>query len=395
MNLRKALPILILVLVLIASMTTTAMASQNVRIVIDGSNIKSDVAPVIENGRTLVPAKVIFENLGAKVNWNANKKEVTVTTAATDVSLVIDSKTAKIDGKNVTLDVPARIINGRTFIPLKFIADAVGAKVSWNAGTSTVDIKYFTDMQGTVKIGGSTTLQPISQAAADVLMKKNPGKLSVTVTGGGSGNGVKGGASGEYNIGNVSREIKDAEKTEYRDLQDFQIGSDGIAIIIHKNNSVKNLTKQQVFDIFTGKIKNWSEVGGSNAPIFVQTREAGSGTLGAFVELALDPIQKDQQVVVTATPHSSNPGVKQAVAKEVNAIGFLSFGHIDNSIKTLSIDGVEPTVANALNKKYPIVRPLVVCTKGRPSGATAKLIDFFTSPEGKKIIDKEDFISLP
>nr|WP_243098167.1 substrate-binding domain-containing protein [Serpentinicella alkaliphila] len=166
-------------------------------------------------------------------------------------------------------------------------------------------------------------------------------------------------------------------------------------MVVHKNNPVKNLTQQQIFDIFTGKVNNWSEVGGNNAPIFVQTRESGSGTLGAFVELALDKIQKGQQVIATATPHTSNPAVKQAVAKEVNAIGFLSFGHVDNSINTLTVNGIEATVENALNKKYPIVQPLVICTKGRPSGVTAKLIDFFTSPTGKKIIDSEDFISLP
>lgn len=364
-------------------------AAETIKINVDGKQISADAAPIIENGRTLVPARAIFEALGAKVDWNAARQEVTVTTAAADVKLTINSRTATVNGAARTLDVAAKIIDSRTYVPLRFIAEAIGAEVEWDSATSTVKVNYFSKMTGTLKLGGSTTVQPLAQEIADVLIKMNSG-LSVTIAGTGSGDGVKGAGSGQYNIGNVSREVTDAEKTEYADLKDFQVASDGIAVIVHKDNKVKALTKDQVYKIFTGQIVNWAEVGGDSAPIFVQTREEGSGTLGAFLELAIQPSNSEGQIIQTAIPHTSNGLVKEAVAKEKNAIGFLSFGYLDSSITAVSVEGVAATEQNAISGRFPFVRPLVVCTKGRPAigSNTAKFIDYYTSTEGKAIVGK-------
>ncbi len=153
------------------------------------------------------------------------------------------------------------------------------------------------------------------------------------------------------------------------------IANDGIAIIVHPNNPVKNLTKEQAAKIFLGEIKNWNEVGGNNAPILVQTRETGSGTLATLEEMLLEK----KQVVSTATPHTSSALVKQAVAKSANAIGFDSIGFVDNTVKAISLNGTAPTADNVKNGSYVMSRNLLVFTKNKPTGASAMLIDYLRS----------------
>jgi phosphate transport system substrate-binding protein len=269
----------------------------------------------------------------------------------------------------------------------------LGAEAAYNKSMELVTIKYFTSMTGTLKVGGSTTVQPITQKAADILMARNKG-LSVTISAPGSGAGINGAIDGTFHIGAASRELKSSELEKCPDLKQFQIGSDGIAIIINKANKVSNLTKQQVFDIFTGKITNWKDVGGTDSPIFVQTREVGSGTLDAFNELALHIIDKAAKIVSTATPNASNGLVKEAVKGNKNAIGFISFGYLEGSVKGINIEGVSPTPANAMAKVWPYVRPLNVVTKGIPSALAAKFINYLKSDEGQNILVEEHYLPL-
>lgn len=388
---------LVISLILAAALLVTlssAAAAADVKIIIDGAQIGSDVAPVIENGTTLVPARAVFSNLGAKVNWDAAAQKMTVSSAANEVAVTINSTTATVNGAAKTLAVPAKLVGARTLVPLRFIAEAIGAEVNYDAAISTITVKYFTNMSGTLKVGGSTTVQPPAEGAAAFLIGKNPG-LSITVVGGGSGAGTKGAGTGEFNIGNVSRDLSASEKETYPDLVAYKIGSDGIAVIINKNNPVANLTKQQVFDLFTGKITNWNAVGGSNAPVFVQSREVTSGTLTAFKELALDTVAKGGEIVKTAVEHNSNGLVVQAVAADVNAIGYISFGYLDATVKGVKVENIEASVDNALNGTWPYVRPLNIATKGKASGITAKFIDFFTSPKGIEILEDNNYMALP
>jgi len=347
---------------------------------------------VLEDNRALVPVRVIAEGFGARVGWDGAKQEVKIKTAANDIVLTIGSRNVTVNGAPKALDVPAKIIDGRTMVPLRFISDNLGAEINYDSSSRTVSVKYFSNMAGTLKVGGSTTLQPISEKIALELMKLSKG-LSITTAGTGSGDGIKGAGEGRYHVGNSSRAIKETEKKEYG-LIEHQVGSDGIAVIVHPSNPVSGLTRQQVFDIFTGKIRNWNEVGGKNAPIFVQTREEGSGTLSAFVELAIQTIAKDAKITPTAVPHASNGLVKQAVARGENNIGFISLGYIDSSVKAVKIDGVEPTPENALAGKFAYVRPLVVVTKGAPTPLAAKFIDYHTSPQGFKIMEEEGYLPL-
>lgn len=380
-------------MLMMCSLMFSSNAANGVTIKVDGKTLSTDVEPLIESGRTLVPIRFIAEALGAQVVWDTIDKQVDIISADKNITLKIGSKTAKVNDKNVTLDVPAKINNGRTLIPLRFVSENLGANVAWTESSKTVTVDYFSKMSGTIKISGSTTIQPIVQAAADKLMAMNKG-LSISVAGGGSGAGIKDAASGEVNIGCASREVKSSEKAENPDLKDIKIGSDGIAIVLNKKNPVKSLTKQQVYDIFTGKINNWKDVGGDNGAIFVQTREPGSGTLGAFEEMAIQTVNKDGKIVEIATPHTSNGLMRDAVGANKNAIGFLSFGYLDSTVNAPSVQGVGATVDNALEGKWPYVRPLNVVTKGTPSGITAKFLNYLTTAEGQKILSDENYLTL-
>jgi len=366
-------------------MSSFAFAASPIRIDIDGKTITSDTAPVVQNGTALVPVKVVSENLGAEVTWNQVKKQVTVQTAGYRVIFTINSNTYTVNGASKTLATPARIINGKTMIPLKAIAESIGAAVDYNSSSNTVTIKYFTGLTGSLKVSGSTTVQPIMQAAADKLIAQNKG-LSITVAGGGSGAGIKDTINGANNVGMSSRSLTPDETSK---LNPYVVADDGIAIIVNPNNPVKNLTKDQAAKIFLGEIKNWKDVGGNNAPILVQTRETGSGTLTTLEEMLLNKAK----VVSTATPYTSSALLKQAVAKNENAIGFDSVGYVDSSVKALTLNGIVCNPQNIKNGAYPMSRQLYVFTKGRPAGISAKLIDYLRATTCQnEIVSKEGYV---
>jgi len=377
-----------LTLLLGMSLAAPAFAA-DMSVNVDGKNVQLDVQPVVQEGRTLVPIAAVAEQLGGDAGFDSATKTVKIDTVDNEIKLTIGSKNASVNTESKTLDVAAQIIDGRTMVPLRFVGEALGAEVNYDAQNKAVNIKYFSNMSGTLKIGGSTTIQPLTQMAADKLMKLNKG-LSISIAGGGSGEGIKGTNAGTFNIGSVSRDLEAADKKDYPSLNSYAIGADGIVLIVNPKNSVENLTKQQVIDIFTGKIKNWKDVGGKDAAIFIQTREAGSGTLTAFEELAL---QKKSKVASTATPHTSNGLIKEAVAKNVNAIGFLSMGYLDNSIKAPKVEGISPFKSKALSREWPYVRGLNVVAKGTPSGLSAKFINYLRSTEGQAIVS-EDYLPL-
>jgi phosphate transport system substrate-binding protein len=234
---------------------------------------------------------------------------------------------------------------------------------------------------GTITSAGSTTVQPVSEKLANAFKSVYP-KINVVIQGGGSSVGVKSAAEGTVDIGAVSRELKAEEKTL---VVEHVLAKDGIAIVAHPTQTVSNLTKDQVKDIFSGKITNWSEIGGANKSIHVVAREEGSGTRAAFEEMVMG---KDL-IVATAILQPSNGAIRTTVAGDPDAIGFLSFGYIDSSVKSLSVNGVAGTVANAKNGTYPIVRPLLFVTKGQPAGLVKEFLNYCLSSEGQKIVAKD------
>jgi phosphate transport system substrate-binding protein len=240
-------------------------------------------------------------------------------------------------------------------------------------------------LSGQLQIAGSTTVQPLAQALAEVFTAQNPG-VEIDVQGGGSSVGVKSAAEGTTPIGNASRALKDSEKEEYPDLIAHTIARDGIAIVVHPDVPVDGLRLDEARQIFAGEISNWSEVGGPDEIIIVVSREEGSGTRGAFEEMVMG---EEALIVDTALLQPSNGAVKTTVSTTPLSIGYVSFGYLDGSVKPLAIEGVEPTVANAQSDEYPVVRPLNMVTKGEPTGLAKAFLDFIFSDEGQAIVAEE------
>lgn len=241
---------------------------------------------------------------------------------------------------------------------------------------------------GTITEAGSTTVQPLAERLADEYMQKHS-EIQVTIGGGGTAQGITSVNSGLVDIGAASRELKADEPQ----LVKYLLARDGIAIITSPDNPVGGLTKDEIRQIFGGIIKNWSAVGGLNAAIQVIVREEGSGTRTAFEEMVMAKPEPAVQIMGAALQQNTNVGVKTYVAGNGYAIGFISFGYIDNTVKALAIDGVEATEENAKNGTYPIVRPLYFLTKEAPAGLVKQFIDFCLSAEGQAVVAEEGYIS--
>jgi phosphate transport system substrate-binding protein len=374
---------------------TVSAADDSVKIVLDGSVLAVDQAPRFEDNFTLVPVRAIGEALGGIVDYDNATKRVVIKTADHTLQMELNNKYAIVDGKTVTMDIPMRGFSGRTFVPARFVAESLGADVTYASSTKTVNINYFSKMTGSLKISGSTTIQPVADAASLKLMDMNKGKLTITVAGGGSGVGVKDADAGTVNIGNSSAALTAAQKVTYPQLVQTYIGSDAIAVIMNKANPVKNLTKQQVFDIFTGKVTNWKDVGGNDAPILVQVRESTSGTASSFFDLAVKGIDANAKIPATFTPSISSGSLAQAVISNPNAVGYDSYGFIDpNAVKAVAVEGIECTDNNVNAMIWPYTRSLVMLTKGTPTGLSAVYINYVRSTEGQKILTDKAYIVL-
>jgi phosphate transport system substrate-binding protein len=246
-------------------------------------------------------------------------------------------------------------------------------------------------LSGELTIAGSTTVLPVNEECKRLLMDRNPA-LRISVSGGGSGRGVKSVGAGEIDIGAASRDVKTKEKETYPDLRLVGIGKDSVAIVVHPSNGVSELRMEQASKIFAGEIKNWKELGGADEAIRVITREEGSGTREVFEKYVMKPSEKE--IAGEASVKPSNGEVRATVSGDEKSIGYISLGYLDPSVKALKIDGVEATVENVLSDKYPIVRTLYLITKGEPSELEKAFIDFVLSEEGQKVVEDMGYISI-
>ncbi len=237
---------------------------------------------------------------------------------------------------------------------------------------------------------GSSTIQPLAEKLAEGYMAENS-SVRVDVQGGGSSVGVKAAGGQTADIGMASRDVKESEFSEFPNIVVTVIARDGIAIIANENVGVSDLSLEQIQKIFSGQIKNWSELGGADAHIIVVSREEGSGTRTAFEEMVLG---EDLLMTETAILQPSNGSVRTTVSTTPDAIGYLSFGYLDESVKAISVDGVAPTEANASNGTYPVVRPLNIITYGEPSGDLKLFIDYILSDSGQAIVGDEGYIAV-
>lgn len=248
-----------------------------------------------------------------------------------------------------------------------------------------------TGLSGKLTVAGSTTVLPINQECARLLMVENSA-LRISVSGGGSGHGVKSVGAGEIDVGAASRDVKAAEMEQHPDLKPVAIGRDSVAIILHPGNSVRDLTMEQASKIFSGEITNWKDVGGDDADIRVITREEGSGTREVFEKYVMKPFERE--IAGAASVKSSNGEVRATVSSDAKSIGYLSLGYVDSSVKAVEIDGVEATVANVLSGDYPIQRSLYLITKGEPSELERAFIDFALSSEGQQVVEDMGYLKV-
>lgn len=245
-----------------------------------------------------------------------------------------------------------------------------------------------TDLTGTVTMAGSTSMQKLCEALIESFMAKYPG-ITVTAEYTGSGAGLESLAAGSVDIGNSSRALKDEEKEN--GAVENTVAIDGIAVITDTENTVKDITAEDLAKIYTGEVQNWSELGGNDESIVVIGREAGSGTRDAFEEL-LDVADKCQY----AQELDSTGAVLAKAASTPGAIGYVSLDVVDDTVSALSIDGVEPTEEKILAGDYLLSRPFVMATKGEiseQSDAVQELFKYIKSDEGKAVIEKVGLIN--
>ncbi len=245
------------------------------------------------------------------------------------------------------------------------------------------------DLSGSISMAGSTSMEKLANAVAESFMAKYPG-VTVTAEFTGSSAGVEAVTAGSVDIGNSSRALKDSEKEA--GVVENIVAIDGIAVVVDPANTVEDLTKQQLIDIYTGKIKNWSEVGGEDSVIIVVGREAGSGTRGAFEELL-----EIEDACTYANELDSTGAVMAKVASTPGAIGYVSLDVIDDSVIAVALEGVAPTVENIKAGDYFLSRPFVMATMGeiaQQSTEVQALFDYLASEEGKEIIQAVGLITV-
>lgn len=244
-----------------------------------------------------------------------------------------------------------------------------------------------------VVIKGSTTVLPITQKAAEAFRKID--KVSITIEGSGSGNGIKAILDGTCDIANSSRamkekELKSAEEKGIK-IKEYAVALDMIVPVVHPSNPVKNLTLNQLKAIYDGSISNWKQVGGKDEAIVVISRDTSSGTYEVWSERVMNKsdVRKD------ALLQASNGAIVSAVAGNPRAIGYVGYGYITDTIKTLSVNGVEGTIPNAKSSKYPVSRELYkYVNEEKFSPEAQKFMDFVMGPEGQKLVKEAGFIPV-
>lgn len=257
----------------------------------------------------------------------------------------------------------------------------------------------------TIQIKGSDTMVNLGQAWAEAFNKIHP-DVNIAVTGGGSGTGIAALINGTCDICEASRamEAKEIKQAEAKGIAPNMgiVGLDGIAIVAHPKNPVKNLTMDQLRDIFMGNIKNWKEVGGENKEIVILSREVNSGTHMFFKEHVLrrGVSKGPEEFSPYALLMPSSQAIADETAQNENAIGYYGMGYISPRQKVIAVAKdaacpyVEPTVENVRSDTYPVSRPLYLYTNGKPEGVIKEFIDFVYSKEGQEIVKRTDFVPV-
>jgi phosphate transport system substrate-binding protein len=246
-----------------------------------------------------------------------------------------------------------------------------------------------------IAIDGSTTVGPIAKAFAEYYMEMNPG-VNVTVSESGSGNGAKSLINGTCHIADMSRFMKDKEFKAAVDNGVMPVAHvvamDGIAMIVHPSNPVKELSTAQIRDIYKGKITNWLELGGPNKAIVVISRDTNSGTYETFEKLVMNKEKMGQDIEYVG----SNGAVRQRVQSTPAAIGYVGLGFIDRTVKDLKVEGISASNETVASGRYPIARPLYMFTNGYPKlgSHVHAFVTLHLSKKGQEIVQSIGFVPV-
>lgn len=247
---------------------------------------------------------------------------------------------------------------------------------------------------GEIVVNGSTTVLPIMQKAAEAYMAAHP-DVAISVSGGGSGNGVKALIDGLAHIAMSSRQMKDKEielaRAKGVSPKEFVIAMDALLPVAHPSNPLKNLTIDQLRDIYLGKVANWKDLGGADAPVVAISRDTSSGAFETWEE----KVMRKERVFPGALMQASNGAVVQAVSKNKNAIGYIGVGYLDPGAKALSVGGVMGSADTVLSGAYPLARNLYLYTNGEPSGEIARIVAYVLDPgKGQKHVAEVGYVPL-
>lgn len=235
-----------------------------------------------------------------------------------------------------------------------------------------------------VSVVGSTSVQPFAELLAEEYLAKNTSE-SVDVQGGGSTAGLQAVVNGLADIGMCSRTLSEEESHQF---EGTVIARDGLAIVVNPENMVSDLTTEQLCGLFSGTVTNWKDVGGMDSPVRPITREEGSGTRDSFVHLVMGK----ERISRRALTQESNGAVKELVKGDKAAIGYMSLGMVGSELKTVRVDGVEPTAANVLAGQYQLSRPFLFVTQGEIRPEARRFFEYVLSEEGQDTLEREGLV---
>lgn len=246
----------------------------------------------------------------------------------------------------------------------------------------------FEGQEGTLKIAGGTAHIPVMKEAAKRIMTRYE-DIVITVAGGGSGLGIKQAGEGLVDIGNSGRKPEPDEIKRYN-LKIFKWAIDGVGVVVNPENHLKSLTKSQLRNIFSGVIDNWAALGGADHAITVYTRDEASGTRAVFWKEALDKVDISTKALFVP----SNGAMKTAIANDPYGIGYVSVGHMDQTVTPVALDGVIPTLEAVRSGQYSVARGLYSNTRSTPTGLARLFIAYLFTPEGQQIAVDKGFIPV-
>ena len=259
---------------------------------------------------------------------------------------------------------------------------------------TTLTLTFSTAWAGKIVIKGSTTVLPIAQKVAEAFMKVYP-DISISISGGGSGNGIKAIIDGTTDIADSSRFIKDKEvKLALSNgvyPVPFAVAYDCIVPVVPPSNSVTDLSTDQLKAIYKGEIRNWKEVGGPDRQVVVISRDTSSGTYEVWHE----KIMKKERVFPGALLQASNGAIVQAVGKNKNAVGYIGLGYVNDTVKALNVNGIKGEEKTTLNGLFPVSRPLYMFTNKWPREEISMFINFMVHPQkGQHLVREAGYVPL-